>query len=317
LNRVAREYTGLELDCRRPVDVLPTIIHPDDEKKMQAARARALSGSAPFEFEARLRGKDRVYRWFLFRYNPLVEHGSVRRWFVSATEIELRKQEEERVRKENVRLEERTRIAQELHDTLLQTFISAAMHLGVTIPGLASDSPVKTQLDRILQLMNQGIEEGRRAIEGLRSSDSHTPDLVLALSRVQQEFAVQADIDFRATVAGRPKPLQPAIEQEIYRIGREALVNAFRHSRARRVEFELEYAESDLRMRVRDDGCGIEPQVLEGGREGHWGLTGMRERATKIGGQLEISSSATAGTEVQLFIPSAVAFQFSPVDQSV
>src|SRR6185503_13449053 len=97
----------------------------------------------PFELESRLLGKDGVYRWFLFRYNPLVEQGSVRRWYATATEIEARKQEEERVRKENVRLEERTRIAQELHDTLLQSFFSASMQLGVAVEAIPADSPVK------------------------------------------------------------------------------------------------------------------------------------------------------------------------------
>ena len=105
------------------------------------------------------------------------------------------------------------------------------------------------------------------------------------------------------------------MHHEIYRIGREALVNAFRHSGAKRVDFELEYADSDLRLRIRDNGCGIDPQVLDAGREGHWGLSGMRERATRIGAVLKISSSAAAGTEVQLSIPSRVAFTLSPSDQ--
>jgi PAS domain S-box-containing protein len=317
VNRVAREYTGLILDNYRSADVVGTVIHPDDAKEMQRAQACALSATAPFEFEGRLLGKDGIYRWFLFRYNPLIEHGSVRRWYASATEIESRKKEEERVRKENVRLEERDRIAQELHDTLLQTFLSAALHQTVALHGVAADSPAKPRLDRVLQIMNQGIEEGRLAIKGLRSADSHPTDLVLALSRVQQELAVQSDIDFRVTVAGRQKPLQEPIQNEIYRIGREALVNAFRHSRAKRVEFELEYAEDDLRMSIRDDGCGIAPQVLQAGRDGHWGLTGMRERAARIGGLLKISSSATAGTEVSLSIPSGVAFQLAPADHTV
>jgi signal transduction histidine kinase len=256
-------------------------------------------------------GKDGVYRWFLFRHNPLIDQGGVRRWYTSATEIESRKQEEERVRKENVRLEERTRIAQELHDTLLQTFLSASMQLSVAVSGVTLDSMVKSRLDRILQIMNQGIEEGRNTIQGLRSSDSHTLDLALALSRVQRELAVQRDIDFRVIVAGRQQPLQTPIGHEIYRIGKEALVNAFRHSRAKRVEFELEYAENDLRMCIRDNGCGIDPLVLDAGREGHWGLAGMRERATRIGGFLKISSSASAGTEIRLSIPSSLAFEVS------
>ena len=110
--------------------------------------------------------------------------------------------------------------------------------------------------------------------------------------------------------------MQPPIGHGIYRIGREALVNAFRHSRAKRVEFELEYAYTDLRMNVRDNGCGIDPQVLHTGREGHWGLAGMQERATRIGALLKISSSATAGTEVQLSIPGGVAFKTLSTDHS-
>jgi PAS domain S-box-containing protein len=310
-NRFAREYTGLTLEEYRSVDVIGEVIHPDDAKRMRAVRERAFSGSDPFELEARLLGKDGVYRWFLFRYNPLVEDGRVRRWYASATEIESRKQEEDRVRKENVRLEERTRIAQELHDTLLQTFLSASMQFSVALDGIAPDSRVKPQLDRILQLMNQGIEEGRNTIQGLRSPDSRTLDLVLALSSVQQELAVQPDMDFRVTVAGRHQPLRPPIRKEIYRIGREALLNAFCHSGAKSVEFELEYTENDLRMCIRDNGCGIDPQMLHAGREGHWGLAGMRERATRISGLLKISSSAAAGTEVQLSVPGALAFQVS------
>jgi len=249
-----------------------------------------------------------------FVITPWWKKARVKRWYATGTEIESRKREEERVRKENARLEERTRIAQELHDTLLQTFMGASLQLGAAMNRLPSDSPVKPELDRILQLMEQGIEEGRNAIQGLRSSDSRTLDLVLALSGVQQELAVQPDVDFRVIVAGRQLPLRPAVRQEIYRIGREALVNAFCHSGAKRVELELEYADSNLTMRVRDNGCGIDPQVLDSGREGHWGLAGMRERATGIGGLLKISSNATAGTQVQLSIPSGVAFQLSFTD---
>jgi signal transduction histidine kinase len=139
---------------------------------------------------------------------------------------------------------------------------------------------------------------------------------VLAFSQVQQELGVDPDIDFRV-IAGRQQPLRPPIRHELYRIGREALVNAFSHSRAKRIEFELEYSDNDLRMRVRDNGCGIDPQVLQVGREGHWGLTGMRKRAIKIGGLLNISSSAEVGTKIRVSIPGEIAFQLSPAAQSV
>ena len=311
-NRVAREYTGLTLREYRSVDLIAKVIHPADAEKMRTLRERGFSEAHPLELEARLLGKDGNYRWFLFRYNPLVEQGHVRRWYASATEIESRKKEEDRVRKENVRLEERTRIAQELHDTLLQTFLSASMLLHVAADDVSPESSVKPLLERILEIMKQGIQEGRNTIRDLRSTG--TPDLVQALSRVQEDLAVQSEISFRVNVVGREEPLRPPVWHEIYRIGREALVNAFSHSRADCVEFEIEYADSDLRMRVRDNGRGIDPQVLRTGRDGHWGLAGMRERAAKVGGLLNISSSATTGTEVQLSIPGRIAFQASPTD---
>jgi PAS domain S-box-containing protein len=111
-NRVAREYTGRTLDQYQTTDVIGAAIHPDDAEKMRTVRQQGLSGLVSFDVEARLLGKDGIHRWFLFRYNPLVKHGSVVRWYGTATEIQSQKQEEERIRREVVRLEERTRIAQ-------------------------------------------------------------------------------------------------------------------------------------------------------------------------------------------------------------
>ena len=186
------------------------------------------------------------------------------------------------------------------------------MQLGAAMNNLPSGSLVKPKLEQVLELMEQGIEEGRATIEGLRSSDSPPWDLALALSEVRQQLGVRSDIRFRVSVEGREQLLRPAIRQEIYRIGKEALVNAFCHSGATRVDCELEYTDRDLHMRIRDNGCGIGSQVLDAVREGHWGLRGMRERATSIGAVLKISTSAAAGTEVQLSIPGRVAFSLSP-----
>ena len=185
------------------------------------------------------------------------------------------------------------------------------MHLGAAVLRVAQDSPVKNQFDRILEIMRQGIAEGRSAIQGLRSSGSQTSDLVGALSRIQDELKVQPDIDFRVTVTGRQKQLAREIQHEIHRIGREALVNAFCHSGAKRIELELEYSDSELYVRIRDNGCGIEPQMLEKGRDGHWGLAGMRERTTRIGGVLKILNRSAAGTEVQLSVPTSLASELS------
>ena len=206
------------------------------------------------------------------------------------------------------RLAERTRIAQELHDTLLQGFLSASMHVHVATDRLPADSPEKPILTRALQLMAQVIEESRNAVRGLRASDSASFDLEQAFSRIPAELA-QEKIEFRVIVDGERRPLQPALRDEVYRIGREALLNAFRHARAKSIEVELKYAARHLQLLVRDDGCGIDPQVVGAGREGHWGLSGMRERADRIGARLHVFSSASAGTEIELSVPSNVAFQ--------
>jgi ligand-binding sensor domain-containing protein/signal transduction histidine kinase len=210
------------------------------------------------------------------------------------------------------RLAERTRIAQELHDTLLQGFLSASMQVHVAADTLPDDSAAKRTLTRALELMRQVIDEGRNAVRGLRSSKSVSLDLEQALSRIQQELAPQQDGDkvaFRVIVDGEKLPLQPLVRDELYRIGREALINAFRHAHARHVELEIKYASNRLGILVRDDGCGIDPKILQSGRDGHFGLSGMRERADRIGARIRVMSSPSAGTEIQLAIPGSVAFQ--------
>jgi len=206
------------------------------------------------------------------------------------------------------RLAERTRIAQELHDTLLQGFLSASMQLHVTNDCLPEGSPVKVGLSRILALMGRVTEEGRNAVRGLRLSQDSL-GLEQAFSKIVQEVPPQEEIAFRVVAEGSSRSLHPLVRDDVYRIGREAILNAFRHSRASSVEVEVEYASHRLRILVRDNGCGIDPQVLQSGRDGHWGLQGMRERAGRIGAQLNVWSSSTSGTEVQLSVPGHSAFQ--------
>jgi signal transduction histidine kinase len=216
----------------------------------------------------------------------------------------------------NERLAERTRIAQELHDTLLQGFLSASMQVHVASDCLPEDSEAKPILTRAIELMGQVIEEGRNAVRGLRSSHSLSLDLEQAFARIQQEFetpgAKGADVEFRVITEGQQRPLHPLLRDEVYRIGREALINAFRHSRGKQIEVVLTYQWNQLRLLVRDDGCGIDPKILRSGREGHWGLSGMQERADRIGARLHLFSSAAAGTEIELSVPGSVAFEGQP-----
>jgi ligand-binding sensor domain-containing protein/signal transduction histidine kinase len=207
------------------------------------------------------------------------------------------------------RLAERTRIAQELHDTLLQGILSASMQLHVANDQLPEDWSAKPLVNRVLDLMGRVITDGRNAVRGLRSVGNESDDLEQAFSRVPQEFLVQRPVDFRLIVEGQPRPLHPVIRDEVYRIGREALANAFHHSQASGIEVELEYADSQLRVLVRDNGCGIDPEVLQSGRDGHWGLSGIRERAERIGAKVKVWSRPAGGTEVELCVPRHIAFQ--------
>jgi signal transduction histidine kinase len=140
------------------------------------------------------------------------------------------------------------------------------------------------------------IDEGRHAVQGLRSSRRGPLDLEQAFSQIRQELLIPDKVGFRVIVDGQPRPLHPVLRDEVYRIGREAVLNALRHAQATEIDLEIKYAAERMLVLVRDNGCGIDPHVLQSGREGHWGLTGMRERAEKIGGKLRILSRVSAGT---------------------
>jgi signal transduction histidine kinase len=219
------------------------------------------------------------------------------------------------------RVNERTRIARELHDTLLQSFqglllrLQAASNLLPTRPDEA-----KKKLDNAIDQASQAIAEGRSAVQGLRSSRGVTNDFAIAIRTLGEELAAgetsQKSPILDVAVEGAPKDLKPIIRDEVYRIAGEAMRNAFRHARARRIEVEIRYDEQHLRFRVRDDGKGIGPSVLDHGRApGHWGLRGMRERAKLVGGKLEIWSKLDSGTEVELSIPAASAYERPPASR--
>ena len=207
------------------------------------------------------------------------------------------------------RLVERTRIAQELHDTLLQGFLSASMQVDVAEDQLPDDSPAKPLLRRALQLMSQVTEEGRNVIRGLRLPYRDKDSVEDVFSMMAQELSTSDRISYGVVSDGHPRPLRPAIRDEVYRIGREALANAFKHAHASQVEVEVEYAHRQFRLLVQDNGCGIDPAVLRLGRQNHWGLPGMRKRAESIGATLKLRSRVGDGTEVELTVPGAIAYQ--------
>jgi len=157
-------------------------------------------------------------------------------------------------------------------------------------------------------------------VQGLRSSTVVTNDLSPALSTLAEELAAdqagQNAPDFRVIVEGTPRNLVPIVRDEAYRIAGEALRNAFRHAQADLIEVEILYDKRQLRLRVRDNGKGIDPKVLaEGGRDGHYGIAGMHERAGLVGGKLAVLSKSDTGTEAELTIPGSLAYATSPVSR--
>ena len=207
------------------------------------------------------------------------------------------------------RLAERTRIAQELHDTLLQGFLSASMQLHVAAEAVPADSVARSKLSHVQQLISRVIEEGRNAVRGLRAVPTPSDDLEQAFAGLPADLGASGQVAFHVFVEGQSRPLHPLIRDEMYRIGREASVNAFRHANGSRIEIAIEYSPHHVRMVVRDDGRGIDEEVLAAGRDGHWGLSGMRERAQRIGASFKVFSRAGSGTEVELVVPNHVAFQ--------
>jgi len=207
------------------------------------------------------------------------------------------------------RLAERERIARELHDTLLQGMQGLIWRFQAATDRIPGGEPARQLMESSLDRADQLLAEGRDKVKGLRRAAGDAPDLANALAADGEQFAVETSIEFRVTVQGNGRELHPIVREEGFLIGREALSNAFRHARASQIEVEVSYGRAALHVRIRDDGGGIDPAVLDaGGRAGHFGLVGMRERAKKLGARLEVWSKPGAGTEVDLCVPARVAY---------
>ena len=228
-------------------------------------------------------------------------------WAITRRIVELRLEE---------RVEERTRIARDLHDTLLQSFHGLMFQFQAARNQLPQRPESAMQaLDEAILATEQALAEGRDAIHDLRPEPAAQHDLAALLTAIGQELAGAHAANghvpsFRVTVEGKPRRLSPTLQNELYRIGREMIRNAFHHAAASHIEVEIRYDEHQLRLRIRDDGKGIDPKVLDtSGRPEHWGLPGVRERARRIGSRLEFWSEAGAGTEVELKVPAEMAYE--------
>jgi len=209
-----------------------------------------------------------------------------------------------------VRLAERERIARELHDTLLQGVQGLIWRFQAVADRIPKHEPSRDLMEQSLQRADQVLGESRDRVKDLRASGSDVAGLPQALAAEGEHLALAHPTQFRASVEGVHRDLHPIVREEVLLIAREALCNAFRHAGAHHIEAEVSYTEAALQVRIRDDGRGISADVLDaGGRSGHFGLLGMRERAAKIRAQLTVWSKPAAGTEVDLRVPADVAYR--------
>ena len=217
----------------------------------------------------------------------------------------------------DARVSERTRIARELHDTLLQSFQGLLLRFQVAYE-LLPTRPIeaKQDLGSAIDRTVRAISEGRSAVQGLRASVIEGDDLAAGIKALVEELASAQygdQVVFQFELQGTSRPLHPVARDEIYQIAAEVLRNARRHAQATAIEVELRYEEQQLRMRIRDNGKGIDPRFLSAeAATGHYGLHGMRERARLLGGKFTIWTAPDSGTEIELMVLAARAYTGSP-----
>lgn len=205
---------------------------------------------------------------------------------------------------------ERERIARELHDTLLQSIQGLILRFQAVAERLPPGHPSREAMEGALDRADLVLVEGRNRVLDLRASSTSGDDLSDAFAKVAVDLAVDHPVAFRIVTEGAVQPLDPIVRDELFRIGREALVNAYQHADAQSIDVEIVHARDELRLRFMDDGRGIDTTVLDGGgRPGHWGLSGMRERAERIEATLQIRSRQGSGTEVEVRMPAGAAYR--------
>jgi signal transduction histidine kinase/ligand-binding sensor domain-containing protein len=206
------------------------------------------------------------------------------------------------------RLSERTRLARDLHDTFLQTIQGSKLVADSALRQTPDSARMRVALEQLSVWLGRATEEGRAALNSLRTSTTEKNDLAAAFRRAIEECRIGTSMEASLSVVGEVSEMHPIVRDEVYRIGYEATRNACVHSQATRLQVELTYAE-DLVLRVRDNGVGIDPAIVNEGKDGHFGLQGMRERALRIMAKLTVESSTVSGTEIKLVVPGSIIYR--------
>jgi signal transduction histidine kinase len=206
------------------------------------------------------------------------------------------------------RLHERTRMARDLHDTFLQTIQGSKLVADDALDPSTDPARMRRAMEQLSVWLGRATEEGRAALNSLRTSTTEKNDLAAAFRRAMEECRIHTSMEASLSVVGEAREMHPIVRDEVYRVGYEAIRNACVHSQASQMRVELTY-DHDLALRVSDNGVGVDPAVADRGREGHFGLQGMRERAARIVGKLTLVSSASSGTEIKLVVPGSIIYR--------
>jgi signal transduction histidine kinase len=206
------------------------------------------------------------------------------------------------------RLAERTRVAREIHDTLLQTVQGSKMVADDALDRPDDAVGMQRAMEQLSIWLGQAAQEGRKTVNALRTSTTQQNDLAQAFRRAIEDCERRSSMQASFSVTGDAKEMHPVVRDEVYRIGYEAIRNARTHSHGSRLEVGLSYSQ-DLTVRVADNGVGIDPAIVGEGKEGHFGLQGLRERAAGIGAKLTVVSSANVGTEITVVVPGSIVFR--------
>jgi PAS domain S-box-containing protein len=323
---------GFEQQGLPTLETVARRIHPDDRDRVigevQTARDEGRDVAIEFRLvlpDGTLKYIQGVLHWVFSPSGQIIELMGTH---VDVTERKRAEQERERQRVREfeltleARVAERTRIARDLHDTLLQSFNGLLPHF-TTVARLLRSQPdeARRMLDDTIDQARLAVREGREAVQDLRSSTEEPNNLAEAIGRLAEELSGSTQspalnagrehqaVDIRVRTAGESRRLHAIVRDETYRIAMEALRNALQHSQATQIEVELHYDVRHFRLQVRDNGRGIDPELAAaGGREGHFGLQGMRERAELTGGKFTLWSAHGAGTEVEVTIPASRAY---------
>ena len=310
MNRAWRDFTGIA-EAEAPTHWVDTL-HPDEAQWVQATRNEAIAAGRAYELDARLRRADGSYRSVLRRAVPLRnERGEIVKWYGTGTDIDDLKRAQRAARQARDReltarftaaLEERTRLAREIHDTLLQGFTGLALQL-TAVRRRIRDARTAAALGEIVDLAQRTLDDARRAVWDLRAPVADGAAFSAALRQVAEQAVRGTDLTLAFEISGGERAMPAKVEAVAARVVQEAIANAIKHAAARRINVHLAYRPRGVRLSISDDGKGfdVDPEFRVYG--GHWGLLGMKERAAELRGALSVRSAPGRGTTVALRVP--------------